>query len=113
MKLTGIIKAYVKNESLPPRGAWIEIAILSIPSIFFLSSLPPRGAWIEIVVNPMISANTNGSLPPREAWIEIIMVTRKEEKVRSLPPRGAWIEISKTRWIRPWRQVAPPTGSVD
>ena len=36
-----------KNESLPVRGAWIEIfAFLS--DFFIMLSLPVRGAWIEI-----------------------------------------------------------------
>ena len=35
-------------ESLPPREAWIEIAI-SRGDVDGMSSLPPREAWIEIV----------------------------------------------------------------
>ena len=34
--------------SLPPRGAWIEIANRSAPAAKHSASLPPRGAWIEM-----------------------------------------------------------------
>ena len=33
--------------SLPPQGAWIEIALLSAGA-WWIMSLPPQGAWIEI-----------------------------------------------------------------
>ena len=35
-------------ESLPPRGAWIEMIFCKGLSLSLLASLPPRGAWIEI-----------------------------------------------------------------
>ena len=35
------------RESLPPRGAWIEIRVYRADGTRN-SSLPPRGAWIEI-----------------------------------------------------------------
>ena len=35
------------EESLPPRGAWIEITVQKMEAAG-MESLPPRGAWIEI-----------------------------------------------------------------
>ena len=37
-----------KLQSLPPRGAWIEISLPLPPCVKYNGSLPPRGAWIEI-----------------------------------------------------------------
>ena len=37
-----------RNESLPPRGAWIEI-LIALKISEMAMSLPPRGAWIEMV----------------------------------------------------------------
>ena len=34
--------------SLPTRGAWIEIAPVTVSTVSPDSSLPTRGAWIEI-----------------------------------------------------------------
>ena len=42
------IRATVKgSESLPARGAWIEISV-DTPAALAVGSLPARGAWIEI-----------------------------------------------------------------
>ena len=38
------------RQSLPPRGAWIEILVFPYESVRGNESLPPRGAWIEIKV---------------------------------------------------------------
>ena len=38
-------------ESLPPRGAWIEIPFFW-HGFDSRRSLPPRGAWIEISIPP-------------------------------------------------------------
>ena len=57
------------DESLPVRGAWIEIALALVKS-HKKQSLPVRGAWIEMVG----AAGTIGngmSLPVRGAWIEM------------------------------------------
>ena len=78
------------NESLPTRGAWIEI-LVAISLIFTTRSLPTRGAWIEIASAP------NWALG----------------YVRSLPTRGAWIEIVLAVKDGFYGDVAPHTGSVD
>ena len=57
-------------------------------------SLPVRGAWIEIsMVTPAFSAAA-ASLPVRGAWIDIISDEREALLAMSLPVRGAWIEIA-------------------
>ena len=75
-------------------------------------SLPVRGAWIEIFVlradNPGIS-----SLPVRGAWIEIYYWLFCYVRRGSLPVRGAWIEIEKEGVNMPIGGVAPRKGSVD
>ena len=55
-------------------------------------SLPSRGAWIEIVVSPR-RPTSPWSLPSRGAWIEIGVVAGQIVPSLSLPSRGAWIEI--------------------
>ena len=54
------------EESLPPRGAWIEIAVDSL-YLPCSSSLPPRGAWIEITAAQLGIQQEAQSLPPRGA----------------------------------------------
>ena len=59
-----------KSQSLPVRGAWIEMAFLRFVSTAF-ASLPVRGAWIEMSVSGMPAVSHGASLPVRGAWIEI------------------------------------------
>ena len=62
---------------------------------YFAQSLPVRGAWIEIHFDKPIPPLRAGlSLPVRGAWIEIRNddVIRRQH-LKSLPVRGAWIEI--------------------
>ena len=76
-------------ESLPVRGAWIEIS----PSAYnyaYIPSLPVRGAWIEIS-------------SWRAMW----------NMLMSLPVRGAWIEMISPGTARGTEFVAPRAGSVD
>ena len=42
----------------------------NIPLLIDAASLPVRGAWIEIIL-VSDSPNSDGSLPVRGAWIEI------------------------------------------
>ena len=78
------------RESLPSRGAWIEIICKAESLIFEYRSLPSRGAWIEI---------GDGDQPAAYH--------------KSLPSRGAWIEILSDRLKAGDSLVAPLTGSVD
>ena len=75
-------------------------------------SLPVRGAWIEIDTAAQ-EEEAHRSLPVRGAWIEIVLVAGQQPPEKSLPVRGAWIEIGlKIRCC--WEAgVAPRKGSVD
>ena len=77
-------------------------------------SLPTRGAWIEMAHTASVSparavAPHPGSVDGHTA------AARIPEPVRSsLPTRGAWIEIKGSMAAVSGRlQVAPHTGSVD
>ena len=102
------------SQSLPVRGAWIEI-IHNARYITHFKSLPVRGAWIEIAGRrPLLdleprrspcgerglkyaiearSRSGYASLPVRGAWIEISGLCPTAGATPSLPVRGAWIEI--------------------
>ena len=117
------------QESLPTRGAWIEIK-LTMPTRRMLWSLPTRGAWIEITPSSLRRSSPRSrsphgerglkydkrefdsleewSLPTRGAWIEIMPCTSSIPVLQSLPTRGAWIEM-KTRWRRLPRTSSLPT----
>ena len=60
-----------QEESLPARGAWIEIRKTGRHSSHSWS-LPARGAWIEILYCCHIISFHLPSLPARGAWIEIL-----------------------------------------
>ena len=57
-------------QSLPVRGAWIEIGSTTSDTPLILS-LPVRGAWIEIIGAVREALSPPPSLPVRGAWIEI------------------------------------------
>ena len=65
------------RESLPSRGAWIEIGQELAVLVFHTMSLPSRGAWIEIISNRGLTLSTAQSLPSRGAWIEIAIRLRR------------------------------------
>ena len=52
------------------RGAWIEIALALVKSHKKQESLPVRGAWIEIIATTLYQKH-GLSLPVRGAWIEM------------------------------------------
>ena len=100
-------------QSLPVRGAWIEIRIICI-STSVTSSLPVRGAWIEIRPLPRCAVPSVRSLPVRGAWIEMLVYCAAHKETDwSLPVRGAWIEIKKLTINIGFSHVAPRAGSVD
>ena len=80
---------------------------------YFAQSLPVRGAWIEIYDDASWRTVSVPSLPVRGAWIEIEFPPREEESDMSLPVRGAWIEILLAAVISSALPVAPRAGSVD
>ena len=63
-------KVVIMPESLPVRGAWVEILLndCGLPACRW--SLPVRGAWVEIS-RPVIASGRRMSLPVRGAWGEI------------------------------------------
>ena len=78
-----------------------------------LQSLPARGAWIEISGGWILHPLPGLSLPARGAWIEIVFYAAGELEQMSLPARGAWIEIDWAMQGCPKYDVAPRKGSVD
>ena len=75
-------------------------------------SLPVRGAWIEIAA-ARTSASFAGRSPCGERGLKFECRVVVEVVERSLPVRGAWIEMAPVgvRWLR--ALVAPRAGSVD
>ena len=125
-----------KMESLPPRGAWIEISRsqgLGHPRLSrsphgerglkfhaleytmdWEESLPPRGAWIEIAKIRLTVSASGGSLPPRGAWIEIQRSVAGERSKQSRSPHGErGLKLLVRCGAITRLRVAPPTGSVD
>ena len=102
------------GESLPVRGAWVEI-IRRGTRLPPMKSLPVRGAWVEMS-SPHASSSIKPSLPVRGAWVEIwdernwqSLCERRSPcgerglkfsvpfpdraPLWSLPVRGAWVEM--------------------
>ena len=79
------------KQSLPVRGAWIEMTFALGAKRRWKKSLPVRGAWIEMSALPLCNSCSK----------------------RSLPVRGAWIEISSSQAFMNFPTVAPRAGSVD
>ena len=75
-------------------------------------SLPTRGAWIEMPLSAVV-LRPSASLPTRGAWIEMIWLCLAAIISWSLPTRGAWIEIAVRAGKLISQSVAPHTGSVD
>ena len=90
LKLAGMLLTTQAAESLPARGAWIEIPKIG-GMCKMKKSLPARGAWIEITYGLLFQCQFS----------------------RSLPARGAWIEITTGTMTARETTVAPRTGSMD
>ena len=125
------------EESLPPRGAWIEMPDARLQRPEYLGRSPRGERGLKYVLTVAINVAFGGrsprgerglkckehpeyfdpsgtSLPPRGAWIEIFcIVAMTIHKLPSLPPRGAWIEIQTNGTHLVPEEVAPPAGSVD
>ena len=78
--------------SRSPRGERGLKLRLSYPMIADFESLPTRGAWIEILCSRCFPLCVS-SLPTRGAWIEISDIYYRGSRLQSLPTRGAWIEM--------------------
>jgi len=94
------------------RGAWIEIIQLS-QNIRRGQSLPVRGAWIEIPDRLHVQAVTGGRSPCGERGLKFVLIIKADVQGWSLPVRGAWIEMSLSLLARDSSGVAPRAGSVD
>ena len=103
-----------KFESLPSRGAWIEMStaqssakpIIVAP---LAGSVDRNEVWASMagtgevaplagsvdrnILSPSSSSAAIWSLPSRGAWIEISLWEGHDNNVKSLPSRGAWIEM--------------------
>ena len=78
------------------------------PGVFGLESLPVRGAWIEIGPGTFC-ITTGASLPVRGAWIEIDgMLAAMDDLNGSLPVRGAWIEMETDKKVSELIQCRSP-----
>ena len=76
-------------------------------------SLPVRGAWIEIIKWKK-KANRNGCRSPcGERGLKSLIPSSVFRILTSLPVRGAWIEIIVYSFIAIFVYVAPRAGSVD
>ncbi len=84
----------LRRQSLPVRGAWVEIADLETPARPACRSLPVRGAWVEMAPVGVRWLRALRSLPVRGAWVEMIARQLVREPLKSLPVRGAWVEIA-------------------
>ena len=76
-------------------------------------SLPARGAWIEIFARTAQPCAAQRRSPHGERGLKYYIPRRLGRSVKSLPARGAWIEIHPSKWIVRAGPVAPRTGSVD
>ncbi len=83
------------RQSLPARGAWIEID--SVDSTAWVTgSLPARGAWIEIISPLRKRCNIYCRSPHGERGLKFDDALTTHDVVSSLPARGAWIEMTRT-----------------
>ena len=78
-----------------------------------MESLPSRGAWIEMSWEMAAGPLSAGRSPHGERGLKCSLIDPIDTPPLSLPSRGAWIEIGPAGDPGPQRRVAPLTGSVD
>ena len=100
-------------QSLPVRGAWIEMRYTPTMMLCSKPSLPVRGAWIEIRRNLRGDYRQAGRSPCGERGLKYRVNSWTSLSVGSLPVRGAWIEMCRIPTISKSVVVAPRAGSVD
>ena len=100
-------------QSLPVRGAWIEIMVVSLSGSSPAKSLPVRGAWIEMATSARFSSVSARRSPCGERGLKSAQARDSRRGLLSLPVRGAWIEIFGTADVTDTEKVAPRAGSVD
>ena len=114
--MQGDPEAAFTGQSLPIRGAWIEIKTATSKQSK-TKSLPIRGAWIEIsppnhantaaagrspsgerglkyIVGVANAAHGDGRSPSGERGLKYPRTVERQHLAGSLPIRGAWIEIN-------------------
>ena len=88
------------SRSLPPRGAWIEIAAIASP----LCPCPCRSPHGERGLKSHLPSGIvqihQGRSPHGERGLKYLLLADRRGHYVSLPPRGAWIEIGT-----PWRKA--------
>ena len=113
MKLDYCGHAGIDLESLPARGAWIEITVYGWVDTADMS-LPARGAWIEMSIAWLDAHVVEGSLPARGAWIEIMEYREKPPRWPCRSPHGErGLKCCGIAEYNGDGGVAPRTGSVD
>ena len=134
LKYRGCRRSALWNQSLPVRGAWIEISP-RLPASAITASLPVRGAWIEISAFWYWSTATFcrspcgerglksedrsqnhqhcGRSPCGERGLKCDGIGSQVFAQTSLPVRGAWIEMTSPPGRCKTHRVAPRAGSVD
>jgi len=100
------------NPSLPSRGAWIEIPMLT-PHIRRECRSPHGERGLKCRDRRGRTDKVSRRSPHGERGLKCVSKAAKTLEDMSLPSRGAWIEIQRSSWNRPWQKVAPLTGSVD
>ena len=78
-----------------------------------LESLPARGAWIEIDFLDNLGLLKGGRSPRGERGLKLPGLAGGPAPLPSLPARGAWIEMVFTACWKRLPAVAPREGSVD
>ena len=76
-------------------------------------SLPARGAWIEIFPTRLFAFLLISRSPQGERGLKYHRTPLRWPTAASLPARGAWIEIGKFESEDQEMEVAPRKGSVD
>ena len=80
---------------------------------YFAQSLPVRGAWIEMSATSGAFSVVPCRSPCGERGLKFIARVVARELLESLPVRGAWIEILCRCNADVTMRVAPRAGSVD
>ena len=70
------------------RGAWVEIKNAAQTGKALMESLPVRGAWVEIIYMRRTKTQIE-SLPVRGAWVEIIAGTDGVYDITVAPRAGS------------------------
>ena len=79
-------------QSLPVRGAWVEMLLMQCGEMPVLS-LPVRGAWVEIFKFRRRAKKIFGRSPCGERGLKLLSMVLQTIPQMSLPVRGAWVEI--------------------